>query len=180
MSALTATTILKYYLSPDFAPISAYAVISGCLFFPFVMTGLLATDLGFTLRNHQLIDQTRQDRHNKAMDIWWQLVYWLNFTFAMVLKRFYVKYWISGHFTWKLKAKDALRRLAIQAILAILLISLVLGFSWYYMGSSVLQKGSVALILLNCIWGMLCLVLLLAYGVAKLPITLWEKSNTEL
>jgi hypothetical protein len=51
VSLVSVYTILAYYMDRSFAPISSYIVIGGCLFFPFVMVGLLATDLAFTLYN---------------------------------------------------------------------------------------------------------------------------------
>jgi hypothetical protein len=47
----TTTTILGIYMDKEFSPISGYFVIGGCLFWSFVMIGLLATDLSFTLHN---------------------------------------------------------------------------------------------------------------------------------
>ena len=44
-------TILIIYADREFFPVSGFIVIGGCLFWSFVMVGLLATDLAFTLHN---------------------------------------------------------------------------------------------------------------------------------
>jgi hypothetical protein len=43
--------VLQSYADKEMFPLSGYLVIGGSLFFPFVMVGLLATDLSFTLKN---------------------------------------------------------------------------------------------------------------------------------
>jgi hypothetical protein len=48
--ALT-TTITVTYADASCFPWTGYFVIGSCLFFSFVMMGLLATDLSFTLKN---------------------------------------------------------------------------------------------------------------------------------
>lgn len=42
-------TILLVYMDYEFSQMSGYVVIGGCFFWSFVMVGLLATDLAFTL-----------------------------------------------------------------------------------------------------------------------------------
>jgi hypothetical protein len=44
-------TILIVYVDREFFPVSGFIVIGGCLFWSFVMVGVLATDLAFTLHN---------------------------------------------------------------------------------------------------------------------------------
>lgn len=50
------TTLLVRYTSPENFPMSAYLVIGLTLMLAFVMVGLVAADLSFTLKN-QLMEQ---------------------------------------------------------------------------------------------------------------------------
>ena len=51
MSFASTVTIMTTYADKEFFPFTGYGVIGGCLFWSFVMVGLLATDLAFTLHN---------------------------------------------------------------------------------------------------------------------------------
>lgn len=44
-------TIMMIYADKDTFPVTGYLVIGGCFFFSFVMVGILAIDLSFTLHN---------------------------------------------------------------------------------------------------------------------------------
>jgi len=75
--ASTATVLIRY-ASPDTFDWSAYLVHGTTFLFSFVMLGLLATDLAFTLRNRQNKDYANQVRFNAMMDVLWIIVYWGN------------------------------------------------------------------------------------------------------
>jgi hypothetical protein len=51
VSFASTVTIMTTYADKEFFPFTGYGVIGGCLFWSFVMVGLLATDLAFTLHN---------------------------------------------------------------------------------------------------------------------------------
>jgi hypothetical protein len=114
------------------------------------------------------------------MDVAWQMVYWSNFLFAIILKKFYQAYWMSGHFTTKLKVIDAIKRLLIQLVIGMVVGVAVLAVGYYYLGDNLIKIAMIGIILLGNLYGMVLLVLLLAYGVAFVPLSIWKKTNTEL
>ena len=54
MSISTTATILVVYADSELFPVSGYLIIGGIFFWSFLMVGLLATDLAFTLHNTEL------------------------------------------------------------------------------------------------------------------------------
>jgi fatty acid desaturase len=143
------------------------------------MVGLLATDLSFTLKNKSMQQLTAQEDFNSWMNILWQVVYWCNFLFGTVLKTFFSKYWLSGHFGVGSKSKHAFKQLAIQIIIGVPVLLLLLGLGYYFLREQLQTLLSTILILLVNIQGMCILVLLLAYGLAFLPVKTWKRTNTE-
>ena len=71
-------SILIRYASPDKFDCYAYLIHGTTFLFSFVMMGLLATDLAFTLRNRQNRTLANQEQFNATMDVLWQVVYWGN------------------------------------------------------------------------------------------------------
>ncbi len=99
--------------------------------------------------------------------------------FGTVLKTFYSKYWLSGHFSVGSKSKHALKELALLIIIGVPVLVILLGLGYYFLRDRLAVLLSTILILLSNIQGMCILVLLLAYGLAFLPIKTWKKANTE-
>ena len=176
---LSTLTILITYIDKEFCPWSGYFVIGGCFFFSFTMVGLLATDLSFTLKNQSQERLTSQLTFNSWMNVAWQIVYWSNFLFGTLLKTFYSKYWLSGHFSVGSKTKHALKQLAILIIIGVPVLVILLGLGYYLFRDRLTVLLSTILILLGNIQGMCILVLLLAYGLAFLPIMTWKRTNVE-
>lgn len=134
-------TVLKIYLDTEFAPLSGYIVIGGCFFWSFVMVGLLAADLAFTLSNEASNDLQKQERHNQIYDVLWQVVYWSNFLFGTVLKKVFQKYWMQGHFTTSDKVKATLKSFLIQLIAAVVFGTILVGLLYYYFGDSIVSTA---------------------------------------
>ena len=82
-------SILIRYASPDKFDCCAYLTHGTTFLFSFVMMGLLATDLAFTLRNRQNRDITNQVKFNEKMDILWQIVYWGNLLQGSFITKFF-------------------------------------------------------------------------------------------
>jgi hypothetical protein len=55
--------------------------------------------------------------------------------------------------------------------------SVLIGVAYYYLGDSLEHIATVVLILAGNVYGMCVLVVLLAYGIAFVPITVWKKTN---
>lgn len=143
------------------------------------MVGLLATDLAFTLHNVAFGLTEKQIRHNQVFNVAWQVVYWSNFLFGTVLKKVYVKYWMSGHFTLTNRAKHVCRQLSIELVVMCSVGCIAIGVGYYYLRESLIEIVQISLILLGNIYGMCVLVLLLAYGVAFIPVSLYKQANLE-
>lgn len=59
--------------------------------------------------------------------------------------------------------------------------AVLIGVGYAYLGQDTLVKVTmISLILLGNIYGMCVLVLLLAYGIAFVPVSLWKMTNTEM
>ena len=55
-----------------------------------------------------------------------------------------------------------------------------IGVGYYYLRESLVELTMVCLILLGNIYGMCVLVLLLAYGIAFIPVSIYKHANTEM
>ena len=113
------------------------------------------------------------------MNICWQVVYWSNFLFGTVLKTFFSEYWLSGHFSISSKSKHVLSKLAFKILIGIPVLLILLGLGYYFLRAQFKVLLSTTIILLVNIQGMCILVLLLAYGLAFLPVKTWKLTNTE-
>ena len=113
------------------------------------------------------------------MNICWQVVYWSNFLFGTVLKTFFSEYWLSGYFSISSKSKHVLSKLALKILIGIPVLLILLGLGYYFLRAQFKVLLSTTIILLVNIQGMCILVLLLAYGLAFLPVKTWKLTNTE-
>ena len=113
------------------------------------------------------------------MNVVWQVVYWSNFLFGTLLKTFFSKYWLSGHFSVGSKSKHALKQLVMLIIIGVPVLVILLGLGYYLLGDRLTVLLSTILILIGNIQGMCILVLLLAYGLAFLPVKTWKRTNIE-
>lgn len=81
--------MVAIYADKEMFPVSAYIVIGSSLFFAFVMVGLLATDLSFTLKNKASDNLEQHSQVHKLMQVGWFITYWANLFFGTVLKPFF-------------------------------------------------------------------------------------------
>lgn len=58
--------------------------------------------------------------------------------------------------------------------------SALIGVGYHYYGETLIKVAMTVLILLGNIYGMCVLVLLLAYGIAFVPVAIWKLANTEM
>ena len=146
------------------------------------MLGLLATDLAFTLRNRQLNDLENQRNFNTMMDVLWSVVYWGNLLQGSFVTKFFQHYWVSGHFSVASRVKATLRKLLIM-IIGGLLFCAVLAIAGYFLVRDYLEDTSftevakTTILVLTNVYGTLVLVILLSYGLAFLPFSVWKRSS---
>lgn len=145
------------------------------------MLGLLATDLAFTLRNRQRDDLVNQKEFNHTMDILWGVVYWGNLLQGSFVTKFYQKYWVSGHFSIASKVKATLRQLLILMVVGLVFMGALAGIAYYltkdYVQENFLELSKTAILICSNTYGTMVLVVLLSYGIAFLPFSLWKRSN---
>ena len=94
-----------------------------------------------------------------------------------IFKTIYRKYWLSGHFTIRQRAKATCKTLLIQMLVVLIIGSVLIGVAYYYLGDSLVHIAGIVVILAGNVYGMCVLVVLLAYGIAFVPITVWKKTN---
>jgi hypothetical protein len=176
-----AATILIRYASPDKFDWSAYLIHGTTFIFSFSMLGLLATDLAFTLRNRQKVDLQNQKEFNSLMDILWGVIYWGNLIQGSFVTKFYQKFWVSGHFSIASRVKASLKQLLILMIAGLLFMGILALVAYYlmreYLHENFLEMCKTAILILSNTYGTLVLVILLSYGIAFLPFSLWKRSS---
>lgn len=111
------------------------------------------------------------------MDILWLVVFWSTILTGSVLMQFYRFYWQSGHFSRWGKAKFALNRIKILALVGLLAIIIFAGVLLYFFEHSIVYQLINAAMIGSYTYSMLVLVLLLSHGLSKMPFYLW-RSNT--
>lgn len=148
--------------------------------FAFVMLGLLATDLAFTLKNRATNDLENQAKFNGLMNVLWSVVYWGNLIFGSGVIKFFQYYWVSGHFSVKSRIKYTLKKLLTMIIAAAVLLAVLVAAGLYFMKKDkFVEICSVAILLMSNVYGTLLLVILLSYGLVFLPFTIWKQSSNE-
>jgi len=80
---------------------------------------------------------------------------------------------MSGHFTLTNRAKHVCRLLSIEFVVMCSVGCIAIGVGYYYLQESLIEIVQISLILLGNIYGMCVLVLLLAYGVVFIPVSLY-------
>ena len=105
-------------------------------------------------------------------------MYWLNFLFGIVLKTFFSKYWLSGHFSVASKSKHALKQLLTLLLIAVPILLILVILAYFYLSAQIESVLSTIVILLMNINNMCILVLQLAYGLAFLPVVTWKQTDT--
>ena len=181
--ASTATVLIRY-ASPETFDWSAYLVHGTTFIFSFSMLGLLATDLAFTLRNREVGDSENQKSFNGMMDWLWGIIYWGNFIQGSFVTKFFKTYWVNGHFSVGARVKATLRTLLVMMIAGLLFLAVV-AIAGYYLvrdylnDTSFSEVGKTAILVLSNVYGTLVLVILLSYGLAFLPFSVWKRSNNE-
>ena len=117
------------------------------------------------------------------MDIIWQVVYWGNLFMGSFVNKFFQKYWVSGHFSIGSRIKASCKTLLIMMIAGIIFLSLIGGCSYYLIKEnydfqeSFFVYGKIAMLVMSNVYGTLLLVILLSYGLAFLPFSIWKRSN---
>ena len=176
-SVAATLSILLKYASPDKFGCMAYFFHGITFMFSFVMMGLLATDLAFTLRHRHSQDEESQKQLNYAMDILWQVVYWGNLLFGSLFNKFFQFYWVSGHFSIGSRIKFTLKKLLIRIIicLVVLTVLIIVGYTWLKDQFKIVAFATI--LIMSNVYGTLLLVVLLSYGLALMPFSVWNRSN---
>jgi hypothetical protein len=112
------------------------------------------------------------------MDVLWMLVFWSTVLTGTVLMQFYNYYWSSGQFSRWGKAKFALNRIKVLAILAILGLIIFAGILLYFFEHTIVYQLINAAMIGNYTYSMVVLVLLLSHGLSKMPFYLWRSNTT--
>lgn len=182
-SLCTVVSIFLRYSAPERFPISAYLNIGLTYFFSFCTIGFLAIDIAFTRFNKKNDLVQEQISFLSAMTFVWNVVYFGNIICGTVLNKFLQKYWQSGHFSTCSKIKFALKKLSILLV-GFLLLLIVLGFLFYfipalhdYRNIDTLNSFKAVILVLSNFYGQLVMVLLLSYGLFRLPIFLWRRAD---
>lgn len=166
-------SILIRYASPDKFTCKAYLIHGTTFLFSFVMMGLLATDLAFTLRNRQNRDLANQDKFNATMDILWQVVYWGNLFQGSFVTKFFQKYWVSGHFSVASRVKATLKQLLILMVAGLIFVTLCASLAYFLLRDisheKFMEYSKASILVMSNMYGTLVLVILLSYGLAFLP-----------
>jgi hypothetical protein len=107
----------------------------------------------------------------------WSVVYWGNLLIGSGLMKFYKVYWTSGRFTIHSKAKFAAKKLALQALALICVVSIVGATLVGLRGKGILTQLNTGVLILSTMYSMAILVLLLAHGLIKVPLVLWRQCD---
>mmetsp|Transcript_33774 Transcript_33774/g.41734 ORF Transcript_33774/g.41734 Transcript_33774/m.41734 type:complete len:148 (+) Transcript_33774:353-796(+) len=146
------------------------------------MLGLLASDLAFTLRNRELQDLENQSNFNSMMDTLWGVVYWGNLLQGSFVTKFFQKYWVNGHFSVAARVKATLTKLLVMMI-AGLLFCAAIAITGYFLvrdylhDTSFTEVAKTTILVMSNVYGTLVLVILLSYGLAFLPFSVWKRSS---
>lgn len=111
------------------------------------------------------------------MDILWQIVYWGNLFCGSFANKFFQKYWVSGHFSVASRVKATLKQLLILMIAGTVFLVILVGIAYYYMQERLIEVGKITILVSSNVYGTLLLVILLSYGLAFLPFSIWRRAN---
>lgn len=75
------------------------------------------------------------------------------------------------------KVLDALKAIIVKGMAVIILVALCGGLLLFFVGKTIVEQGPAAILILQNVYGMSLLVTLLAYGLIKMPLELWKKSD---
>ena len=176
-SFASSLTILLRYAATSSFNLGAYAVHTTAFMFSFVMIGLLATDLAFTLKNRANNDIKKQKKFDGFMNILWFSVYWGNLFFGSFVVKFYQYYWMSGHFSVSSKVKFALKRLLLLLIIGLCCLSGLVALCIWLYKERFIETCYTAILIMSNAYGTLLLVILLSYGLIFLPFAVWKSSS---
>ena len=117
------------------------------------------------------------------MRVIWRFVYWGNLIQGSFVTKFYQRYWVSGHFSMGSKVKATCKNLMIRMIAGLVFLSLI-GVLGYYMikdeensKEQFQEYAKMSMLLMSNIYGTVVLVILLSYGLAFMPFSIWKRSN---
>ena len=176
-SFASSLTILLRYAATNSFNWGAYAIHTTAFMFSFVMIGLLATDLAFTLKNRSNNDIKKQKKFDGFMNILWFGVYWGNLFFGSFVVKFYQYYWMSGHFSVSSKVKFALKRLLLLLIIGLCCLSGLVALCIWLYKERFIETCYTAILIMSNAYGTLLLVILLSYGLIFSPFAIWKSSS---
>lgn len=116
------------------------------------------------------------------MDILWQVVYWGNLIQGSFVTKFYQKYWVSGHFSVASRVKATLKQLLILLIAGLIFLAAIAAVVYYlykdfFENESFTEYSKAAILVMSNAYGTILLVILLSYGLAFLPFSVWKRSS---
>lgn len=113
----------------------------------------------------------------------WNVVYFGNIICGTVLNKFLQKYWQSGHFSTCSRIKFALKQLLIPLIFLVLVLGALAAVVQLvpalhdYRNTETLDSIKAGILVLSNFYGQLVMVLLLSYGLFKVPVFLWRRAD---
>ena len=118
---------------------------------------------------------------NTMMDVLWQIVYWGNLLQGSFVTKFFQRYWVSGHFSLCSRIRATLKQFLIMIIVS-LIVLIILGAILYHFLKDYLQRehldvGKTIILIMSNVYGTLVLVILLSYGLAFLPFSVWKRAD---
>lgn len=117
------------------------------------------------------------------MDVLWQVIYWGNLIQGSFVTKFYQQYWVSGHFSVASRIKATLKRLLMLIVVGSVLLVLLVCLAFYYYKDFMKEKfmgvAMTTILIISNVYGTLLLVVLLSYGLAFLPFSVWKRSNND-
>jgi hypothetical protein len=179
--SITVSIFARYAWFQHF-PISAILNIGVAFVLSFFQIGLAATDLAFTKRARAQYGENGQDSEEHRvlrnfMSALWFIVYWGTIVTGSILMQFLKRYWTCGQFSVGSKVKFVLKKMFVQILAMVAVFSTLSGFLIFYMkkdAKNLMKSLNTAVLIYSNIYAMSILVILLAHGLFKLPISLWK------
>jgi hypothetical protein len=117
------------------------------------------------------------------MTIVWNIVYFGNILCGTVLNKFFQKYWQSGHFSTGSRVKFAIKKLLIPLMLGIFLLIVMAALFYFvpalhdYRNMETMDSVKAGILVLSNLYGQLVMVILLSYGLFRVPVFLWRRAD---
>ena len=111
------------------------------------------------------------------MNALWFLVYWGTILTGSILMQFLKRYWTCGQFSVGSKVRFVLKKMLAQILSFLVITILFCCFIIFYIGTdakTLFMYCYTASLILSNVYAMSILVILLAHGLFKLPMTIWK------